>query len=55
MKHDDFYDELYTLAHEYKLTPWWRPFKARFLRKKINHRWTQFIEELSGEREEDAR
>lgn len=49
MKHDDFYDEIYDLAQEYMKTPWWKPWRAHFLKKEINRRWNQFIKELSSE------
>lgn len=49
MKHDDFYDQLYELAAEYRLTPWYKFLKARRLRNEITRRWHRFIEELSDE------
>lgn len=52
MKHDEFHDELAELAVAYQKTPWWRPFKARSLRKEINRRWCQFIKEISDEQED---
>lgn len=55
MKHDDFYDELADLALAYKKTPWWKPWRAHFLKKEINRRWHHFIREVCEDHEEDAR
>jgi hypothetical protein len=51
MQHDDFYEKLGDLAYEYRMTPWWKPFKAFKLRREIHRRWNHFIQEVCDEQD----